>query len=336
MQTPSITVLMAVYNGASWLDESIPSVLKQTYGNFEFIIVNDGSTDQSLEIIRHFAATDSRVVIIDKNNTGLADSLNCGIRVAKGHWIARLDADDLCMPDRLKVFYNRLKSNHSVVLAGSDFVEIDDAGKFLNLQHYPTSHSKLVRNLERYQRFFPHSSAFIRADVARQIGGYNERIVRSQDHDFWFRLSEKGNITCINQPLVKIRRHARQISHEESGMRSIYYDFASTICHYLRKNGQRDPSVEMNVNEWVGFVDWVRHEIEEEVNFVYSRKVWANARDVLHKEEKNLITYIYILRELLLSGCLYELLKERYFGTLLPKRLADKWAETTMNTISND
>ena len=99
---PLITVLMAVYNGERWLHDSINSILDQTYTNFEFIIVNDGSTDNSPQIINKFAFNDRRITIYNKKNSGLTDSLNFGIQKAKGKWIARIDADDISSPGRLK------------------------------------------------------------------------------------------------------------------------------------------------------------------------------------------------------------------------------------------
>lgn len=93
---PEVSVLMSVYNGERWLAESIESVLNQTFTDFEFLIVNDGSTDGSGEIINRYAEQDSRIHVFDKPNTGLADSLNYGIARAKGEWIARIDADDVC------------------------------------------------------------------------------------------------------------------------------------------------------------------------------------------------------------------------------------------------
>ena len=328
-QDPVISVLMSVFNGALWLDESIKSVLDQTFKEFEFIIVDDGSTDESLEIIKRYARSDNRFVIIEKGNTGLADSLNCGIRIARGQWIARLDADDICMPDRLHLLYKYVESDPDLVLVGTDFIEIDEAGISLKKQCYPSAHSRLVRNLERHKRFFPHSSAFIRTDIARQIGGYNVRIVRSQDHDFWLRLSDKGVVGCLNRPLVKIRKHGAQISNEESGMKQVYYDFTATICHFLRSNRQVDPSVEMSDVEWNAFFEWVRHEVDNDIDFIRKRKVWKNAHSLLLNEGKGISLYISLFREVLVSGYAYELFKEKFIGTFLPERLAGKWTATS-------
>ena len=98
---PAVSVVMSCYNASRFLAEAIESILRQTFTDFEFIIIDDGSTDDTLDIIRTYAQTDPRIVVIEKANTGLADSLNVGIGAARGEWIARQDADDVSFPDRL-------------------------------------------------------------------------------------------------------------------------------------------------------------------------------------------------------------------------------------------
>jgi glycosyltransferase involved in cell wall biosynthesis len=324
-RSPAITVLMSVHNGARWLDQAISSVLNQTLIDFEFIIVNDGSTDQSLEIIKRFARSDPRIVVIDKPNTGLADSLNRGIREARGQWVARVDADDLCEPNRLEEQFNYVKSKPEVVLVGSDFIEIDNNGTAIKRQSYPSNHTNLIWNLEHHKRFFPHSSAFFRLDIAWKVGGYNIRIHRSQDHDFWFRLSSEGKITCLKKPLVRIRKHDNQISNEESGMKQVYYDYAATVCHFLRKKKQVDPSMVMNEDNWVLFLKWLKNEVDREITIIDRRIIWKRARAQFYEEKNRLLAFIRFVREIVSSGYGCELLKEKFFGTTLPKHLAYRW-----------
>jgi glycosyltransferase involved in cell wall biosynthesis len=327
---PFVSVLMAVYNGDKWLGESIRSVLEQTYVDFEFIIVNDGSTDSSLEIINNFAETDARICVVDKINTGLADSLNCGLVIANGKWIARLDADDVCMPERLQVLHEYVSSRPDLVLVGSSFIEIDGLGCSVKEQRYPSNHAWLLNNLERHKRFFPHSSAFFRADSARELQGYNPRIVRSQDHDFWLRLSAKGKIACLNMPLVQIRQHGDQISHEESGFRQLYYDYASTICHFLRKRRIVDPSIDLDMVAWLAFLDWVKTEVNSQLDLMSNLEFRRYSRFLLRNSEPGLFRYIKILSRIVLSGRLYGMLWERFWGTSLPRRLAAKWQSVNL------
>ena len=145
--TPIISVLMSCYNASLWLNESIESVLNQTFTNYELILINDGSTDDTLEIINRFAQHDRRIIIINKNNSGLADSLNIGITRARGEWIARLDADDLCMLNRLEVQLDFVRKYPDVILLGTGFLEINAQGTVIKKHAYPTAHKILVKNL---------------------------------------------------------------------------------------------------------------------------------------------------------------------------------------------
>ena len=157
---PEITVLMAVYNGERWLVEAIESVLTQTFEDFEFIIINDGSNDSSLEIMNDFSKKDDRIKIYSKSNSGLADSLNFGLRKSKGKWVARLDADDVCVPDRLAKQIEQIKLRKNLVLVGSNLFIIDQDCNKTGHYSYPFEHRKLKRRIARGDSFFPHSSAF--------------------------------------------------------------------------------------------------------------------------------------------------------------------------------
>ena len=183
---PSVSVLMSCYNAARWLGEAIESVLRQTHTDFEFIIVDDGSKDDTPTILQRYSASDARIVIITKPNTGLGDSLNVGIRQVRGDWIARLDADDICEPTRLARQLELAQSNPSLVFVGSGLVIIDEHGAKLAIHHYPTRHTALLRQLRQMRKFPPHSSAMFRTTAARSIGGYRTRIRRAQDWDLCY------------------------------------------------------------------------------------------------------------------------------------------------------
>lgn len=251
---PTITVAMSVYNSERWLAESISSVLGQTYRDFEFVIVNDGSTDGSLQIIQSFASLDRRVRVIRKTNSGLADSLNHGIAHAKGTWIARIDADDICEPQRLELQLEFARSHPSLVLLGSGLLEIDEDGHARGTYRYPAKHSGLVSYLKGKRRFFPHSSAFFRRASFHRVGGYRPRIKRAQDYDLWLRLSEVGEIACLRPALICIRRHGGQISHDEGGRRQILDSRVALASYILRQIGVPDPVADTaSENEFEAF-----------------------------------------------------------------------------------
>ena len=179
---------MSCFNSDKWIAEAIQSVLSQSFTDFEFIIVNDGSTDNTLQILNHFMKLDSRILVLSKSHTGLADSLNYGLKKARGNWIARIDADDICEPLRIEKQYNLAVSNSNLVYIASNAITVGADGRFIKEYRYPSNHKSLISNLT-YGKMFPaHSSAFLRLDAVRLVGCYRKRIIYAQDADLWFRL----------------------------------------------------------------------------------------------------------------------------------------------------
>lgn len=321
---PEISVLMSCYNGSRWLAEAIDSVFAQTFKNFEFILVDDGSKDNTLEIIRAYAARDARVVAVSKKNTGLADSLNTGLALAKGAWVARIDQDDLCEPCRLERQLVFAFGYPDLVLLGSGFAEIDEKGKIVKEYCYPQDHAGLVTRLERLRGFFPHSSAFYRADAARNVGGYNTRITLADDRRLWLELSFQGKLACLPESLVRIRKHPGQMSLDNKGARQFYDAAAATVCHFLQKAGCNDPSVCESEDEWIAFLSWVEGRMEH-LGAFERRKAWTEARTEYLAMENRQVGVLRFGTRLLQSRYASSLVLEKFFGTSLPKRLAWEW-----------
>ncbi len=153
-KTPDVSIIMAVFNGEEFIEDSIKSVLKQTFKNFEFIIVDDGSIDNSLKIIKSYQAIDSRIKIITQKNNGLAKSLNVGIKNSKGKYIARIDADDLCYECRLEKQYLFMENNHLVDLIGSSVDVINENGVITSQKIQITEFKKSIKIDFYYLLFF--------------------------------------------------------------------------------------------------------------------------------------------------------------------------------------
>ena len=321
MNTPNISVIMSCYNAERWLAETIESVLAQSWKDFEFIIVNDGSTDQTLSIVQMYGSKDLRIVILDKRNTGLADSLNCGIRVARGCWVARIDADDLCDILRLEKQLNFVLKNPDVVLLGSGFKEIDANHIHIKNHHYPKKNQQLIRRLERLRGFFPHSSAFFRLDIAKQLGGYRTVIKRAEDWDLWLRFSERGNIACLSELLVSIRKHEEQISNEAGGFSQLVDVHIATTSYFLRRSNIEDPTAYTKNEKIAEFIIWIIKVMED--NHVYNRRcIWQAARAELlaqHNRTNGIFRFfLYIVG----SGQAFSLFREKLLGSNLPEKFA--------------
>jgi len=261
---PKLTVLMSVHNGERWLRECIDSVLSQSESDFEFIIINDGSTDGTGAILNSYA--DGRIVAVAQENAGLTKSLNTGLGLSKGEFIARIDADDMCMPDRFCKQRQFLLENPEIVLVGSNARLIDENGKCMGRAVYPRSHKSLVERLTiSFRSVFPHSSVFFRKSIVMQEGGYVENFVRSQDYDLYLRLSEKYRIANIDEFLVKIRLNFSGATYYDDNQ--LIMGLAALISHYRREADLSDysktddsnwHSLLSSVRAWVSETGWDR------------------------------------------------------------------------------
>lgn len=195
---------MPVFNGQTTLVAAIESILAQTYHNFELIIIDDGSRDRSLEIIKLFA--DERIRVFTQSNMGLAKTLNVGIFNSNGDFIARQDQDDISMPTRIEKQIKRFIQNIDLVLLGTRGHMINDEGKVVGKINMPSRNLDLQYITNFYNPFI-HTSIMMRSMVLKQIGGYTEEVEKQppEDYELWGRLKRMGQIENLNECLVKYR-----------------------------------------------------------------------------------------------------------------------------------
>lgn len=221
-----ISVLMSVYNGDRFLREAIESILRQKMTDFEFIIVDDGSTDGSTGIIRSYP--DPRVKLVQQENRGLSAALNVGLRLAQGRYIARMDADDISMPNRLALQYQFLESHPGCVAVGSNVMLIDSQGNYLYTTDQPRGWDEIRCLLPRTP--FYHSSTMFRKDAALQCGGYFEPIRHYfEDIVFFNRLVRIGELRNLQTPLVKYRLVPSSLTNTDSRFYSIVLGITTRI-----------------------------------------------------------------------------------------------------------
>jgi len=210
MIEPKINVIMSVYNGERYLRRAVESILGQTFADFEFIIVNDGSTDNSLEIIQSY--DDERIKIINmKQNIGLTKSLNKALKLARGEYIARQDADDECHPERLEKQIKFLEEHPEVGLVGIVGLCMDEDGEIIG-RFPPITSDKILRKILRFGNPFIHGSVMFRRNCIERCGFYREYLQNSQDYDLWLRISEHYKIANLPEPLYKWRWSREGIS----------------------------------------------------------------------------------------------------------------------------
>lgn len=211
---PEITVLMSVYNGERFLREAIESILNQSYSNFEFLIINDASTDSSRDIILSYK--DKRIRLMDnEQNIGLTRSLNSGLTLARGKYIARMDADDISMPERFEKQIRLLNNNHDIGLTGTYYQVITDNKRVIEIIMPPTDNYEIKTKLSDGSQFC-HGSVMFLKECIEKVGPYKEIFKSAQDYDLWLRISQKYNVANIPEPLYQWRFHLNSVSMNRS------------------------------------------------------------------------------------------------------------------------
>ena len=208
VKTPAISVLMPVYNAAPHLHEAMDSILGQSFGDFEFLCVDDGSTDSSPDILRDYASRDPRVVIITKPNGGVTSALNAGLKVARGEFVARMDADDIADPQRFEAQVEHMRANPEVVAVGCQVTHMTAHGVNLSLSPLYATHEAIAECLwNGNSSAMPHFGSFMRRAALSQIGNYREEFRTAQDLDLFLRLSEIGKLGNVPRSLMRYRVH---------------------------------------------------------------------------------------------------------------------------------
>ncbi|MFA6136378.1 MAG: glycosyltransferase [Candidatus Paceibacterota bacterium] len=209
MNNPKISVVMSVYNGEKFLKGAINSILSQTFTDFEFIIINDGSTDKSLDTIKTYQ--DPRIKIISRENKGLTHSLNEGIKMSKGSYIARMDADDISLPTRLEEQIKFLELNKEIAICGTWAKIIDEKGEEMGEYKTPINNEEIKRRIIFHNPFI-HPSVMFKKEIMETVGLYNPKLKHVEDYELWTRIVSKFKTANIPQFLLKYRQNKTGIT----------------------------------------------------------------------------------------------------------------------------
>lgn len=237
---PVITVLMSVYNAEPYLEQAVLSIRNQSYRDFEFLIINDGSLDGSATILEKHARADKRIRLIHQENRGLIAALNRGVREAKGQLIARMDSDDIALRERLKVQLERMQADSSLALIGGHVQLINELGQVGEIIRFPVG-DEAVRKSLYYGSPVAHPSVMMRRNLVLEVGGYREFYRHCEDYDLWLRLSEKANIDNVEEVVLQYRRHGDSVSVGNRETQTVG-TFLSQAAWLIRQAGAEDPT----------------------------------------------------------------------------------------------
>lgn len=210
---PLVSVVMSVFNDDKYVRRAIDSILNQTLKDIEFIIINDASRDNSLKTIRQCVRKDKRVKLINNaQELRLAPSLNLGVSHAKADLIARMDPDDISLPERLEIQYNYLLKNPHIAVVGTNLSVINETKKEIWVRDYPTQSEDIKKTMLRYAPF-AHPSVMIRKKVFEEFGGYDPKMKLCEDTDFWIKIGTKYDFGNIPKRLVQYTLSEKSGTH---------------------------------------------------------------------------------------------------------------------------
>ena len=240
MKNPAISVVLPVCNAEAYVREAVESILAQSFTDFELIAIDDGSTDGSGAILRDLAARDARIVLTERPNGGLVSALNEGIEMARADLIARMDADDVSMPERFALQHARMVQEPELAVLGSFFHIMDRDGNIIRLyDDLPLTPAEARSAVGGF--LVAHPAVMMRRDAVLKAGGYRKAFSHAEDYDLWLRMSDLGYaIANLSQPLLNWREHGDNVSAArwETQGRSV---ILSRLAHRVRKAGLPDP-----------------------------------------------------------------------------------------------
>jgi glycosyltransferase involved in cell wall biosynthesis len=241
--SPAVTVLMPVFDARDYLAESLESVLGQSFGDFELLVVDDGCTDGSSAILDAHARRDRRIRILRQPNRGVVASLRRGIAEARAPFIARMDADDVALPDRLALQHRAMTARPELAVLGSA-IRVTDAARQPIKDHLFETDPAVVRdNLLVVERHWvvAHPAVMMRTEVVRAAGAYRSQFLHAEDYDLWLRLSERHDIGNLDELLLEHRVLDGSVTRRNHDQQKLAV-VAAMHCALRRRQGHPDPA----------------------------------------------------------------------------------------------
>ena len=208
---PTVSVIMPMKNGEDYVADALQSIVNQDLADIEVIVIDDGSSDSSVAIAKKIGERDGRLKIVANPGSGIVDALNAGISLAEAPLLARMDCDDVSMPDRLRLQVERFDANQELLLLGTAGICIDSESRETGAIEVPQESAHIRDALLKHNPML-HPTTMFRAAPMRRVGGYRRAFTFAEDYDLWTRFSELGQLANMGERLVKLRTHSAQTS----------------------------------------------------------------------------------------------------------------------------
>ncbi|MFA6407402.1 MAG: glycosyltransferase [Candidatus Paceibacterota bacterium] len=292
LKNPKISVVLPVYNGFLFISRAVESILTQTFKDFELIIIDDGSSDGTRDIIKSFQ--DERIVIIvNEKNIGLINSLNKGIGVARGEFIARMDADDISEPERFEKQIGYLEKNIEVGVLGTAVSHADAQGRKISILTQPTSHEGILWKM-CFECAVIHPTVMMRRDLVLEVGGYDINFPHIEDTELWMRMIRKTKFANLPDVLLMHRLHPASIGSTQS---EAQYRLSLVLREHFLKDifGLSIPS---NVNRWFSLNETKlsSFEVHEGIGVLFGMYEFFVQNQFLKEESRGFIRQDFLMR----------------------------------------
>ena len=241
MERPVVSVVMPVFNVERFLREAVESILDQTFRDFEFIIIDDGSTDGTPSILDSYARRESRVRVYYQENRGVVESLNRGCGLARGRYIARMDGDDIAVRDRLMWQIEFMERHAEIGTVGGALELIDAGGRTLHCLHYPVKNEDIKGALQ-LSSALPHPAVVIRTEAFLSVGGYRRAFLDAEDCDLWLRIAQRWRLANLKAVVLRYRIHPDQVSYQKLRQQTLSA-LAARAFASLRRDGSPEPVI---------------------------------------------------------------------------------------------
>jgi glycosyltransferase involved in cell wall biosynthesis len=240
-EVPAVSLVMGVFNGERFLADAVQSILDQDFSDFEFIIIDDGSTDDSATMLDNYQHLDARVKVWHEKHAGLVSSLNKGCELARGKYIARMDADDVAHRDRLSQQVAFMEAHPEVAVLGAAVEWISASGRSLYISKNPAKDEEIKADLiDRRRCAFWHPTIVMRREVFALTGGYRSHLLGAEDYDLWLRAADRFQLANLETVVLNYRIHSSQVSIQQR-MQQTRSTLGAQFAARKRKEGLADP-----------------------------------------------------------------------------------------------
>lgn len=331
MSNPLVSVILPCYNAEKFIEASIASIISQTYSNLEIIAIDDSSTDNTFSILQILSKNDNRIKILhNEKNAGLVFSLNKGIVNAKGKYIARMDADDISLPQRIEKQIKFMEQHTDVALCGSGYLIINSENKETGKISLPSENEEIKAAL-LFTNAFAHPTVVIRKEILERCGLYEEGLVPAEDYELWIRIAENYKIANIPAYLLKYRVHESNLTLTKKENQK--HAFEIILNKHAEAFGYAEPFIvyhvkflngswnkRSSIKEIKGFKNWKEVLIEKNSRWEfttnallkkYFAKYYSNALlSIIKSKENSILIKLYALQKLL---CINPLISASHF-----------------------